>query len=147
MTNIDSGAMNRSLVHSELTIFSFLRPHIHYLWFQESTLCLFWPDYSGASLRYDCTKKCPTILYGDNLWLKPLSATGANDNLTIWNYMFDNKINEWNMLCTLRLNWVRKTSWRKYDAIKQKINSTDITDISDLNNALNWLIWKGTERR
>ena len=36
----------------------------------------FRPDYSRASLGYDCPKKCPTILYGVNLWLKPISATG-----------------------------------------------------------------------
>ena len=27
---------------------------------------------------YDSPKKCPTILYAVNLWLKPVSATGAN---------------------------------------------------------------------
>ena len=27
--------------------------------------------------RYDSPKKCPTILYAVNLWLKPVSATGA----------------------------------------------------------------------
>ena len=28
-------------------------------------------------LRYDSPKKCPTILYAVNLWLKPVSATGT----------------------------------------------------------------------
>ena len=28
--------------------------------------------------RYDRQKKCPTILYAVNLWLKPVSVTGAN---------------------------------------------------------------------
>ena len=37
----------------------------------------FRPDYSRTSLRYDRHKKYPTILYGVNLWLKPVSATGA----------------------------------------------------------------------
>ena len=30
------------------------------------------PDIS----RYESPKKCPTILYAVNLWLKPVSATG-----------------------------------------------------------------------
>ena len=34
-----------------------------------------------AGLRYDRPKKCPTFLYGVNLWLKQVSATGANDDL------------------------------------------------------------------
>ena len=29
-----------------------------------------WPDYSKGSLKYDRPKKCPTILYAVNLWLK-----------------------------------------------------------------------------
>ena len=28
--------------------------------------------------RYDSPKKCPTVLYAINLWLKPISATGAS---------------------------------------------------------------------
>ena len=32
------------------------------------------PDYTRPSLRYDRPKKCPTILYGVYLWMKP-SAT------------------------------------------------------------------------
>ena len=28
--------------------------------------------------RYDSPMKCPTILYAINLWLKPISATGAS---------------------------------------------------------------------
>ena len=32
--------------------------------------------------RYNSPKKCPTILYAVNLWLKPVSATGAR--LTWW---------------------------------------------------------------
>ena len=32
----------------------------------------FRPDYSRGSLRYDSPTKCPTILYGVNLWLKPV---------------------------------------------------------------------------
>ena len=31
--------------------------------------------------RYDSPKKCPTILYAVNLWLKPVSATGAIGDL------------------------------------------------------------------
>ena len=31
--------------------------------------------------RYDSPKKCPTILYALNLWLKPVSATGATTSL------------------------------------------------------------------
>ena len=27
--------------------------------------------------RYDSPQECPTILYAVNLWLKPVSATGA----------------------------------------------------------------------
>ena len=38
----------------------------------------FRPDYSRVSLRYDRPKKSPTILYASNLWLKPVSATGAS---------------------------------------------------------------------
>ena len=34
-------------------------------------------DYSGTSLRYDRLKIYPTILYGLNLWLTPVSATAA----------------------------------------------------------------------
>ena len=37
----------------------------------------FLPNYSVASLTYDRQKKCPTILYGVNLWLKPVYSTGA----------------------------------------------------------------------
>ena len=45
--------------------------------------------------RYDSPKKCPTILYADNLWLKPVSATGASmspahsklDRMTKFNLM------------------------------------------------------------
>ena len=33
-----------------------------------------WPDF----FRYDSPKKCPTILYAVNLWLKPVPATGAS---------------------------------------------------------------------
>ena len=35
----------------------------------------FWPDFSRGSLTYDRSKKCPTILYAVNLWLKPVSTT------------------------------------------------------------------------
>ena len=34
------------------------------------------PDYSRQNLRYDRLKKCPTILYGVNLWLKPSATLG-----------------------------------------------------------------------
>ena len=37
----------------------------------------FRPDCPRGSLRYDRPKKCLTILYRVNLWLKPVSATGA----------------------------------------------------------------------
>ena len=30
--------------------------------------------------RYNSPKKCPTILYAVNLWLKPVSATGASSH-------------------------------------------------------------------
>ena len=41
-------------------------------------------------LRYDSSKKCPTILYAVNLWLKPVSATGArvNPSNTVMYYYF-----------------------------------------------------------
>ena len=35
------------------------------------------PDLISPIFRYDSPKKCPTILYAVNLWLKPVSATGA----------------------------------------------------------------------
>ena len=60
-----------------------------------SKIINFRPDYPTGSLIYDRPKKCPTILYAVNLWLKPVSATGASHNahcfvinkcgpLTIW---------------------------------------------------------------
>ena len=36
----------------------------------------FRPDYSRPNLRYDRPKKCPTILYEVNLWLKPSAPLG-----------------------------------------------------------------------
>ena len=37
--------------------------------------------------RYGSPKKCPTILYGVNLWLKPVSATGASSlSATLYQY-------------------------------------------------------------
>ena len=33
-------------------------------------------------IRYDSPKKCPTILYADNLWLKPVSTKGATCEVT-----------------------------------------------------------------
>ena len=60
-----------------------------------SKIIYFRPDYPTGSLIYDRPKKCPTILYAVNLWLKPVSATGASHNahcfvinkcgpLTVW---------------------------------------------------------------
>ena len=38
-------------------------------------------DYSTTILRYGHPKKCPTILYGVNLWLRHVSVTGASVSL------------------------------------------------------------------
>ena len=38
--------------------------------------------------RYDSPKKCPTILYAVNLWLKPVSATGASCRYTDVRFAF-----------------------------------------------------------
>ena len=35
-------------------------------------------DYSGTSIRYELPKKYPMIFYEVNLWLKPVSASGAS---------------------------------------------------------------------
>ena len=37
------------------------------------------PDF----FRYDSPKKCPTILYAVNLWLKPVSAIGATQDQNV----------------------------------------------------------------
>ena len=40
--------------------------------------------------RYDSLKKCPTILYAVNLWLKPVSANGASLCHVLKNYNWSN---------------------------------------------------------
>ena len=47
--------------------------------------------------------KCPTILYAVNLWLKPVSATGADRNPQIhvsenYSYLFNLRPNSWKFL-------------------------------------------------